>query len=92
MRVRVTASARRHLHEAVIRLRRRHPDTAATFVESVEHRLRRLADEPDDAPFMGPPAEAVCDRDHHRFFYRVRGDTVWVLAMWTGDEPLPGAG
>ena len=89
MEVRFTPSARASFLEAVVRLRDRDRATASRFVDRVERTLRRLGDEPD----LGAEIRMTGDRpdvaEQHRFYYRVRATTVWILAVWSYAESSP---
>jgi toxin ParE1/3/4 len=92
VRVRFTLSAREQFLAAVSYIRRHNPNAARRFRQRVEQSLRRLGRFPNsgrtlpefpDLPFrevIVPP---------YRFFYRVKGGTLWVAAVWHGAQ-LPG--
>jgi hypothetical protein len=81
MAVRFTLSARSQLMETLVRLRDADREAAFDFLDRTEMALDDLDDqesEGDDVPrrrtlpYLG---------EQHRFFYRRKGDTVWVLAV-----------
>jgi len=80
--VRFTPSARACFLEAVVRLRDRDCATALNFVDRVERTLRRLGDEPDLGSEVRMTREMPDLPENHRFYYRVRAATVWILAVW----------
>ncbi|NTW29615.1 MAG: type II toxin-antitoxin system RelE/ParE family toxin [Coriobacteriia bacterium] len=91
MRVLFTPSAREQFLAALAYIRQDSPAAAWAVRERSEAALRRLKDFPEsgrvlpefpDLPFrevIVPP---------YRFFYRVREDAVWVVAVWH-DAQLP---
>lgn len=89
MRVRFNPEARAQLIAARNYIRERNPSAAASFRAKVEKRLRQLA----SFPHIGHPIpEAPDDRyrqilvDRYRFFYRIDGETVWIVAVWHGTQ------
>lgn len=88
-----TPSARGQFLSALAYIREDDPSAALAFRHKAGESLSRLRQFPEsghvlpefpDLPFrevIVPP---------HRFFYRVKGDTVWVVAMWHGAQ-LPEA-
>ena len=66
-------------------IRRANPSTAVRFRQRVKRGLRRLEQYPDSGrrlpEFPDLPHCEVIVRPY-RFFYRVRGQTVWVVAVW----------
>ena len=96
MRVRFTPSARAEFLAALAYIRQDKPEAAASFRMQVERSLRRLEQFPEsgrvlpefpDLPFrevIAPP---------YRFFYRVKGKTVWLAGVWhTAQLPEEPAG
>ncbi|MCP4897783.1 MAG: type II toxin-antitoxin system RelE/ParE family toxin [bacterium] len=85
MKVLFTPTARKQFLGAISYIRRDKSSAALKFREKAEDRLRRLQKFPDsgrhipefpDLPFrevIVPP---------YRFFYRVMGDQVWIVAVW----------
>ena len=94
MKVLFTPSGRKQFLEAVAYIYRENPTAAVAFRRKAEKVLSRLRKFPQsgrvlpefpDLPFrevIVPP---------YRFFYRVKGKTVWIVAVWHGaqlpDEP-----
>lgn len=92
MKVRFTASARTQFLEALEYIRKDSPLAAQLFREKSEKILRRLETFPDSGRSI-PEFPALPHREvivkPYRFFYRVVGKTVWVVAVWHGAQ-LPG--
>ena len=85
MRVRFTPSARTEFLDALEFIRRENPGAAVRFRQRVERGVRRLERFPDSGrrlpEFSDLPHREVIVRPY-RFFYRVRAQTVWVVAVW----------
>lgn len=96
MKLRFTPSARAQFLEGLEYIRRDSPTAARRFRDKAEEVLRRLEVFPDSGrsipEFPGLPHREVVVRPY-RFFYRVTGKTVWVVAVWHGaqlpEEPAP---
>jgi toxin ParE1/3/4 len=89
-----TPSARAQLLSA-IKVIRRHSRTAARkFRNQAERSLKRMSRFPQSGAvileFPDLPYREI-DIKPYRFFYRVREDTIWIVALWHGaqihDEP-----
>ena len=94
MRVRFTPSARNQFLGALDYIRQERPSAAVAMRRRAEASLLRLIEFPEsgrvlpefpDLPFrevIVPP---------YRFFYRVKADAVWIVAVWhdaqLADEP-----
>lgn len=85
LKVSFTPAARTQFLSALAYIRAERPSAAVTFRRRVEDALARLGDFPDlgrvvpefrDLPFR----EVIVGQ--YRFFYRVKGRTVWVVAAW----------
>ncbi len=80
--VRFTPPARAQLLAAVAYIQADRPSAARAFKQRVEDALAALATFPDSGrmipefPQLGFREVLV---DSHRFFYRVKGDTVWIV-------------
>lgn len=92
MEVRLTPAARKQLLDALDYLRRDRPAAAHRLLDRVEATLSRLS----DFPQSGRPIHEFPDLPYrevvlapYRLFYRVVGETVWVVAVWH-DRQLPG--
>ncbi len=85
MKVKFTPSARSHFLEGLEYIRQDSPRAARQFREKAEAVLRRLETMPDSGrsipEFPDLPHREVIVRPF-RFFYRVVGKTVWVVAVW----------
>ena len=94
MKVRFTTSARRQFLEALACICAERPSAARALRERAEETLSRLAEFPDSGArlpeFPDLPFREVIVTPY-RFFYRVKGHTVWIVAVWHGaqlaDEP-----
>ncbi len=89
-----TPSARDQFLSALESIRHDDPSAALAFREKAEESLSRLRQFPESGRVLPefpdlPFREAIVAP--YRFFYRVKGDTVWVVATWHGaqlpDEP-----
>jgi toxin ParE1/3/4 len=90
--VRLTPSARRQFLYAVGYIAADNRVAARAFRRRAETRLRRLERFPESGKSIPefldlPHREAVVSP--YRFFYRVQGSIVWVVAVWHGAQ-LPG--
>lgn len=89
MRVKFTLSARGQFLEALQYIRRDNPTTARQFRERAEAVLRRLERFPESGrsipEFPELPHREVIVRPY-RFFYRVVGQTGWIVAVWHGAQ------
>jgi toxin ParE1/3/4 len=92
VRVRFTPAARAQFLAALDYIRADRPSAAAALRKRAEEALSRLADFPDSGhalpEFPEFPFREVVIRPY-RFFYRVKSDTVWIVAVWHGAQ-LPG--
>ena len=91
MKVIFTKSARTQFLSAIAYIRRDKPSAAKNFRKRSEKILRRLEDFPEsgrvipefpDLPFR----EAIISP--YRFFYKIKGDIVWIIAVWH-DAQIP---
>jgi plasmid stabilization system protein ParE len=87
--VRFTPSGRAQFLSAVAYIARHDPDAAPSFRRRAETRLRRL----ERFPHSGRTIPEFPDLPHrevavppYRFFYRVQGRLVWVVAVWHGAQ------
>ena len=89
MRVRFTPAARAQFLEGLEDIRRDNPTAALRFREKAEQALRRLEKHPASGrsipEFPALPHREVIVRPY-RFFYRVVGKTVWIVAVWHGAQ------
>ena len=89
MRVRFTPSARRRFLDVVAYILRENPAAARRFKQRAQTVLRRLERFPESGralpEFPDLPYREVIVTPY-RFFYRVAGNTVWVVAVWHGAQ------
>jgi len=93
MKILFTPSARSQFLKAITYIRRDKPSAAFSFRQKAEKILSRL----NDHPMSGRPIPEFTDLPYrevivapYRFFYRVRNDTVWIVAVWHSSQ-LPQA-
>lgn len=89
MKVRFTPSARTHFFSALSYIRQDQPSAAKRFREEAEKRLRRLEDLPESGRIIPefpelPYREVIVSP--YRFFYRIKNDVVWIVAVWHGAQ------
>lgn len=93
MKVRFTPSAREQFLAAVEYIRRDRPSAALRFRKRAERILRRLEKFPHSGraipEFPGLPYREVIVKPY-RFFYRLKGNVIWVVAVWHSAQ-LPDA-
>jgi len=90
--VQFTPSARQQFLSALAYLRQDNPPAAIRFRHKAESVLRRLEKFPASGRVIPeypelPYREVIVAP--YRFFYRVKGATVWMVAVWHGAQ-LPG--
>ncbi len=94
MKILFTPTGRCQFLEAIAYIHRDKPSAAATFREKVEKSLSRLKKFPESgrplAEFPDLPFREVIVKPY-RFFYRIKDENVWIVAVWHGaqlpDEP-----
>ena len=89
MRVRFTSSARAQFLSALTYIRRDTPKAAVDFRHRAETVLRRLEEFPKSGRVLPefpelPYREVVITP--YRFFYRIKGEIVWIVAVWHGTQ------
>ena len=89
MIVKFTPSARTQLLRSLAYIRKDNPLAAQRFRKRAERVLKRL----ERFPYLGGRLREFPDLPHrevivapHRFFYRVEGEIVWVIAVWHGAQ------
>ena len=89
MKIKFTPSARNQFLEGLEYIRQDSPTAAQNFRTKSEHVLRRLEQFPDS----GRSIPEFPDLPHreiivlpYRFFYRVSGKKIWVVAVWHGAQ------
>ena len=92
LRVRFTPAARTQFLAALEFIRSDNPAAARALRDKAAASLSRLADFPESGRVL-PEVPELPFREvvvaPYRFFYRVKADTVWVVAVWHGAQ-LPG--
>jgi plasmid stabilization system protein ParE len=94
LKVLFTPAARAQFLSAISYIRRDKPSAASRFCQRAEKSLKRLL----EYPKSGRPIPEFPELPHrellvppYRFFYRVKDDIVWIVAVWHGaqlpDEP-----
>ena len=94
MRIVFTPTGRRQFLEAVAHIHRDKPSAALSFRQKAEKSLSRLKKFPESGrllpEFPELPFREVIVKPY-RFFYKVKDNDVWVVAVWHGgqlpDEP-----
>ena len=91
MKVRFTPSARLQFFGAVEYIRRDNPAAAEKFRQLPEKTLQRLENYPESGRLIPefpelPHREVIVSP--YRFFYRVDKKTVWVIAVWHGEQNI----
>lgn len=97
MKIRFTPSARSQFLDALAYIHKDNPSAAISFRQKAEKGLTRLRDFPESGrilpEFPDLPFREVIVAPY-RFFYRIKGETVWIIAVWHGaqlpDEPADG--
>lgn len=91
MRVRFTPTADRQFLNVIARILAENPTAARRFYSRASKTLKRLQRFPKSGrripEFPHLPHREVIIRPY-RFFYRVKGGTVWIVAVWH-DAQLP---
>lgn len=92
LRVRFTPAARTQFLAALEFIRADNPAAAQGLCDKAADSLSRLVDFPESGRVLPefpdlPFREVMVAR--YRIFYRVKADTVWVVAVWHGAQ-LPG--
>jgi len=89
VKVRFTPPARSQFLSALAYIRRDKPSAATSFREHSETVLRRLEDFPESGriipEFPELPYREVVIMPYH-FFYKIKGDIVWIVAVWHGAQ------
>jgi len=89
VKVKFTPSARAQFLDGLEYIRQNSPTAARQFRKKAESVLRRLEKFPESGrsipEFPGLPHREVIVGPY-RFFYRVVGQTVWVVAVWHGAQ------
>jgi len=94
LKVKFTPTARRQFLEALAYIRADSRSAAFAFRDKAESSLLRLRDFPESGRTL-PEFPDLAFREvivaPYRFFYRVKEEIVWIVAVWHGaqlpDEP-----
>lgn len=89
MKVRFTPSARTQFLSALSYIRRDKPSAAVNFRNHTEKILRRLEEFLESGRIIPefpelPYREVIIPP--YRFFYRIKNDIVWIVAVWHGAQ------
>ena len=89
MNIRFTPSARNQFLTALAYIRRDKPSAATQFRNRAETGLRRLEDFPESGRVVPefpdlPYREVIVSP--YRFFYRIKDEVVWIVAVWHGAQ------
>ncbi len=89
MKIIFTPTARKQFFNALAYIRRDKPSAAISFRKKAEQTLSRLRDHPQSGrsipEFPDLPYREVIVAPY-RFFYKVRNNTVWIVAVWHGAQ------
>ncbi len=89
MQLKFTPSARRQFLDGISYIKKDNPTAARSFRKKSENVLKRLIEFPEsgkvireypDLPFreiVVPP---------YRFFYRIKDDNIWIVAVWHSSQ------
>jgi toxin ParE1/3/4 len=84
-----TPAARNQFLQAISYIRRDKPSAAVAFRQKAEKVLLRLGDHPESGRLL-PEFPDIHYREvivtPYRFFYRVKDNIVWVVAVWHGAQ------
>jgi toxin ParE1/3/4 len=89
VKVSFTPSARNQFLSALSYIRKDKPSAAINFRNRAEKILRRLEDLPESGRVIPefpelPYREVIVPP--YRFFYRIKNDAVWIVAVWHGAQ------
>jgi toxin ParE1/3/4 len=89
VKVRFTPSARTQFLAAIAYIYRENPTAAVAFRHKAEKVLSRLQKFPQSGralpEFPDLPFREVVVAPY-RFFYRLKGKTIWIVAVWHGPQ------
>jgi len=89
LRIRFTPSADAEFLAVITYIGIESPSAAVAFRDKALHTLSRLGDFPDSGRTV-PEYPALPFREvvvvPYRFFYQVKIDTVWIVAIWHGAQ------
>lgn len=89
MKVQFTPSARNQFLSALLYIHRDKPSAAINFRNKAETILRRLEKLPESGRIIPefpelPYREVIVSP--YRFFYKIKGSIVWIVAVWHGAQ------
>jgi len=89
VKVRFTPSARNQFLSALAYISQDKPSAAVKFRNCTEKILRRLEDLPESGRLIPefpdlPYREVIISP--YRFFYKIKTDIVWIVAVWHGAQ------
>ncbi|MFA6011009.1 MAG: type II toxin-antitoxin system RelE/ParE family toxin [Desulfobacteraceae bacterium] len=89
MKILFTPSARTQFFSALSYIHNDKPSAAINFRNRVEKILRRLEDFPESGRIIPefpelPYREVIIAP--YRFFYKIKADVVWIIAVWHGAQ------
>lgn len=89
MKIKFTSSARTQFLSALSYIRKDKPSAAVSFRSRAEKILRRLEDFPESGRIIPefsefPYREVIIPP--YRFFYKIKVDVVWIVAVWHGTQ------
>jgi len=87
VKVKFTPSAKTQFLSALSYIRKDKPSAAINFRKRAEKILRRLEDFPESGRIIPefpelPYREVIISP--YRFFYKIKADVVWIVAVWHG--------
>jgi plasmid stabilization system protein ParE len=89
LKILFTPTARAQFLSAISYIRRDKPSAATRFRQRAEKSLKRLLEYPES----GRPIPEFPELPYrelivppYRFFYRVKNDIVWIIAVWHGAQ------
>ena len=89
MKILFTPTDRVQFLSAISHIRRDKPSAATRFRQRAEKSLKRLLEYPDSGRSI-PEFPELSYRElivpPYRFFYRVKDDIVWIVAVWHGAQ------
>ncbi|MCG2774789.1 MAG: type II toxin-antitoxin system RelE/ParE family toxin [Desulfobacterales bacterium] len=89
MKILFAPTVRVQFLSAISHIRRDKPSAATRFRQRAEKSLKRLLEYPDSGRFIPefpelPYRELIVPP--YRFFYRVKDDIFWIVAVWHGAQ------
>lgn len=89
MKVKFTPSAKTQFLSALSYIRKDKPSAAINFRKGAEKILRRLEDFSESGRIIPefpelPYREVIISP--YRFFYKIKDDVVWIVAVWHGAQ------